>query len=587
MRFLELKNKWFIWPLFLFLFGYIILRAWFVQPILDELGTLYWYIQTGQVIGGSAVMDTNNHFLNTFVAKWMYGLFGDHFFGFRLLAMASFPIYFFSTKTFIQRSIDKNFAWIIFIAINTVPWITDYFSLCRGYGPSLAFFLAAFCLFQTWIRKQNWKLFGCFIALLIITLFSNLSLLVPTFILFSYSIFLFVINRKKIEGKLPSLLFILAFMAFLVPVYIYLNKLKKAGALWWGSRDGLWEVTGKSLARNTLFTEHEIWKYIFIALFVLLSVLLILALLKHKLTDLIQKELFWVTAIFAGSLLSAILMAVFLQVNYPMDRVGMYLVPLFILVIGLLFSQNRYLRWLLLALIWFPVSFVWKLNLMTSVFSPEDRIHTEFYTSIKEIIKDDKFCSSDYVMHVIYAYSSRKDKVQHLLSEFNGDTTALGEYHLSWLGGAPSTNYEPVLKDRITATTLFKRKTPFNRVFIKDTLISYINSRDFSITLCELNLDGKYKNIQADVSSSVQVDKPILNTNLSYELFEKDSVSSYFQGTRFDCYFGGKTKYKFRMVSQPYVIKPNDKKFVVFMRNNTKEHVVMRNVRVKLFGVSY
>jgi len=585
MTFLKLENKWFVWPLFLLLFSYIILRAWFVQPILDELGTLYWYVETGQIIGGSAVMDTNNHFLNTFVARWMYQLFGDHFFGFRMLAIASFPLYFFATRHFIQRNIQKQFAWIVFIAINTIPWLTDYFGFCRGYGPSLAFFFASFCVFQNWKERGNWKTLAVFILLLMLTLFSNLSLLIPVFILFSYSILVWTLKRRVFNGKWQTLSLFLAFLAFLVPVYIYLSKLKKAGALWWGSRDGLWLVTGKSLSKNVLFTEHESWKYVLIALFVLLLALLLLSLVRQKFTEFLFSEKTWITVVFGGSIIAAVVMAEFMEVNYPMDRVGMYLVPMFILLLGIMLHEHKVLRWLLLALLWFPISFVVKLNLYTSVFSPEDRLHTEFYTAIKKTVKDGDQFSSDYVMHAIYAYSARKDKEQHLISEYNGDTLALGAYHLSWLGDSPSPNYVPVLKDKHTATTLFKRIKEPRRTLIKDTIIRSITSNKMCIVLYELKLDKTNSLIQTDVQATVVLDKPVPELNLTHEIFEKDSIERFFQPTRSPWYFGSKSTYKFRVPNQPFLINQNDETLLISMRNNTLQKVTLRNVRIKIYAV--
>ncbi len=585
MKYLELKNKWFIWPLFLLLFSYIVLRAWFVQPILDELGTLYWYIETGQIIGGSAVMDTNNHFLNTFVARWMYQLFGDHFFGFRILAIASFPLYFFATRNFIQRNIQKQTAWIVFIALNTIPWVTDYFGFCRGYAPSLAFFFTSFCVFQNWKERGNWKTLALFILLLILTLFSNLSLLIPVFILFSYSILVWIVNRKQFTGSKQTIALFLAFLAFLVPVYIYLSKLKKAGALWWGSKDGLWLVTGKSLSKNVFFTEHIVWKYIFIALFVLVLTLLVFSLIRQNFKQFLFNEKTWVSVVFGGSVIAAVVMAVFMDVNYPMDRVGMYLVPLFILVLGITLSENKILRWLLLALLWFPISFVAKLNLYTSVFSPEDRIHPEFYVAIKNTVKDGEQFSSDYVMHAIYAYSARQDKEQHLLTEFYGDTLALGTYHLSWMGNAPSPNYIPVLKDKYTVTTLFKRIKEPKRILIKDTVIRSVTSKELCIPLFELKLNKNITLVQTDVQGTVNLEKPFLGLNLTHEIFEKDSVARFLQPTRFDWYFGSKSMYKFRVPNQPLVINPTDETLLISMRNNGFQNVILRNVRIKIYAV--
>lgn len=86
MTFFRLDNKWLIWSLFLFMMGYAILRAIFVEPLFDELATVYWYLQTGYLPGRGATMDANNHILNSLISHQFFRLFGDHFFVYRLFS---------------------------------------------------------------------------------------------------------------------------------------------------------------------------------------------------------------------------------------------------------------------------------------------------------------------------------------------------------------------------------------------------------------------------------------------------------------------------------------------------------------------
>ena len=102
---INIENKWLIRILFAVLFVYLLLRGIFVEPLLDELGTLHWYIQTGNIINENAVLDANNHLLNSFFSHYAFRLFGDHLIVYRLLALLSFPVYFFSAKKLVIENI--------------------------------------------------------------------------------------------------------------------------------------------------------------------------------------------------------------------------------------------------------------------------------------------------------------------------------------------------------------------------------------------------------------------------------------------------------------------------------------------------
>lgn len=118
-----LSKKWFYWTLFMCLFGYAIMRAWFVVPMLDELATFFDYIRTGHYFNTIEHLDANNHVLNSFFGHQFYRLFGDHFFLFRLPFLLAFPIYFFSIKYIVQSSLPKHTQVIVFLSLICTPYI--------------------------------------------------------------------------------------------------------------------------------------------------------------------------------------------------------------------------------------------------------------------------------------------------------------------------------------------------------------------------------------------------------------------------------------------------------------------------------
>lgn len=587
MTFFKLENKWFIGPLFLFMMIYAVLRAWSIEPMLDELGTYYWYIQTGQLPGHGAVLDANNHILNSFVSGKLFNLFGDHFFLFRVFALSGFPVYFYACQRLVLK-LKTSFPVLLFISLLTVHWIFDYFSLSRGYGPAMGFLVLAFCQIIQWNATQKPKYVFFTMLCFIVVLLSNLSLIIPVLLLFSYLILGFLVRIKhfsfrQIAGFIAS---ILLFSAFMVPTYIYLKKLKDAGALWWGSTDGLWQVTGKSLGINVFFYNGDPLKYAILVLLIFFLAMFLFNWRKTGFVPFLFQSQFWLPALLLLCLVSFELMAKVMKVNYPMDRVGMYLVPLFIIVLGLSVQAVRPLKWTLLLLVWFPLSFVWKMNLKTTIFSPEDRMREGFYQKLVNNVSPTETVSMDYVQHACYAYMSRREKTPHLAIERSPDSLSLGDYHVSWIEELVHPDYTCIYTDPVSKTRLYKRKRRSNRTLIMDTTIVSIRSQELRIPFAELQLNGKYTQLQTVVEASIGLKKYSLSLNLTHEILRKDSTTSLFQPSRFDWYFGRKQNYGFNYPNQVFRITPEDEKLSVFMMNNDFREVQLSKIRIRIYSIS-
>ena len=70
--------------LFGFVFIYLVLRAYFNEPLHDEVATFFNYIETGRIFGEGVIQVAQNHLLNTYASRWMYLMFGDDFFFLRI-----------------------------------------------------------------------------------------------------------------------------------------------------------------------------------------------------------------------------------------------------------------------------------------------------------------------------------------------------------------------------------------------------------------------------------------------------------------------------------------------------------------------
>lgn len=589
MTFFRLDNKWLIWPLFLFLMTYAILRALFVEPLFDELATLYWYIQTGYLPGRGATMDANNHILNSLISHQFFRLFGDHFFVYRLFSLLTFPIYFFAGRKLLLKTKSSS-SIFIFLALISVHWIFDYFSFSRGYGPSLAFLVLAFYLIQNWLETKKTHLYIAVIFLFAAALLSNLSLLIPLIILLFYLIFVSIIlaNQFTTRKLIGFWITTLCFMTFLVPVYIYINKLKKAGALWWGSKEGLWEVTGKSISKNVFFSESEVFRYLLVFWIVFIAARLISQVKSNGIRKLAGDLTWWIPFLFITVLLSISISSKMLDVNYPMDRVGMYLVPLFILSVGYSIQNTEIFRWVSLGFLWFPVSFVFNLNLDSSVFSPEDRIHRSFYRKILRKVPSDACISADYVSQASYAYLTRKEKIPHVATDYLAeDSLSRGDYHISWVEALNWSGYSCILQDPVSGTRLYKRNTLSEKQVILDTIIPVLKSSNAVIPVLDLDLSSLYgRLVQTIVDGSVQLDNYCLDLNLRHETESQKGELRRTDNTRFNWYFGRKTGYQFHYPNHPFFILPEDQILHIRFYNDDHNRVNLSGIHVKILAVT-
>jgi hypothetical protein len=384
-KILRYADKVPVWSLFPGLFAYVILRSWYVEPLHDEVATYIHYIETGAIFGDTALTDANNHLLNSLWGRWMYELFGNHFFLFRLANVLAFPVYFAACAS-LSKELKPNRKRLLFVAALTcIPYLLDYFSCARGYGMAIGFFFGALAAFRLWMKngRTGWQLLAY--GLMLLSAFASLICLVCALILLVYFLFMQLAKLRRFSWKqhLLQLLLHAGFIAGLLPLIRFSLKLKEAGALYYGSLDGFWAVTGKTLSRYVLFYDNDLLKWAFIAAGAVLLGAAFVQLRKTGLLSFLSTANGIVLTFLFGNVCAVLLLAAVMKVNYPEDRAGMYFVPLGVAALAFLLLRPERFAWTSLPLLFFPVSLLFTLNLHTSVFSPDDRMPKDFYELVR------------------------------------------------------------------------------------------------------------------------------------------------------------------------------------------------------------
>ncbi len=184
-------RKIFTWNLYrfsilgicLFFIGYEILRAVRVPFTIDESSTYLNYLSSN-ILAVFDLNSANNHLLNTVLAKITCSLGGSSEFILRLPNLLAYLIYLLFSFRILDRFIKNKIIVVCgFLLLNANPYVLDFFSLCRGYGLSLAFLLAALFYFFSFLEKaiaspmDGYRDLSRSLAAALLAVLSNFSLL--------------------------------------------------------------------------------------------------------------------------------------------------------------------------------------------------------------------------------------------------------------------------------------------------------------------------------------------------------------------------------------------------------------------------
>jgi hypothetical protein len=198
-----------IFCLSLFLFGYEADRAARVALTYDEATTYRDYIAPGP-LACLRFDSANNHFLNSVLAKLFSLLAGTSEFVLRLPNLLAFAVYLLFSFLILDRFVKRKVVAVGgFILLSANPYVLDFFSLCRGYGLSLAFLVASLYFLFSFLedaprpepgsyRNLRYSLVAASLAVL-----SNFTLLDVYLGLCAIVFCLFVLQNLKARREMP------------------------------------------------------------------------------------------------------------------------------------------------------------------------------------------------------------------------------------------------------------------------------------------------------------------------------------------------------------------------------------------------
>ncbi len=313
---------------FLLVFSYVIFRGFSLGITHDEALT-YKIIQGDEILRDTA----NHHWLNTHLSTFFASLFGAKEFVLRLPNILSFALFGFYlyriAKTFLSSSFTQ-IALLLLLCGN--PFVLDFFSLCRGYGISLACITASlyylFIIFQSKENKQG-RNHAFAMVFAVLALASNLN----TLNYFLIALALVLLNLILAKPKQWIIWFSGISLVCAITLFFSLDQLfflKNKNELYYGS--GRLSLTIDNMFYSGVHLLESTFKDISLLRYLLYGFLLLASVIALR-----KKRLFNPGAI-ALIVLTSIVLALFLEhllfdALYPIGRSTLYLYPVILLTL--------------------------------------------------------------------------------------------------------------------------------------------------------------------------------------------------------------------------------------------------------------
>lgn len=533
------------WALFYLLFFYLVLRAVYVPPLHDEVATFFHYIEVGDIWSDTAVLDANNHLLNSYLSRFSYLVFGEHFFFLRLPNLLAFFIYFWSIVHLLKGLNHRLNYLIALVALNTIPFVFEYFALTRGYGLGLAFFTLSIALFIQWIKTQ--KSGVIFFSLIAgwLSVFANL-IFINSFVLLVFAIVVFFIvhrsnyNLKKYAFQIGSII-LAGWLTY--PLVQFGLKLKNSGALYYGSLDGFWEVTGKSLSDLVLFTNSDIMKWFVIAALLIIATETFVRLLEIKWWDFLHKHSTIIVFFLFGNLIITWILANIMEVNYPEDRAGIYYVVLFL--IAAIYTLDK-IKWKYsgVPFLFFPITFLYVMNFSKTMVTPDQILSRDFYKEIRTHIDSSTSVQMYTTQHLAWAYyeRSKENKVFVLNQREPSSVHDVAVTRKPFYNPEIHKNLESIYIDALTKDYILIQKNQLGREKISATEVSTPwNADEFSeiINFSPKNNTGN-EAFNFNLKGKMEIDSIYNNISIVFAGVNKEGEQVHYSSFPLRSYFGAR-----------------------------------------------
>lgn len=347
-------------------FVYVAVRAFLVPFTQDESASFWLYVHTGEFLPFRSHPDAGNHFLNSLFGIIGYAFAGPGMVAIRWGSLMSFPVYAWGAWCLTRDVSNRMVRWCAMLALLLSPYLLDYFSMFRGYGPAMACWVWALHGLVRYISSGTPHSFVGMAIALFLGVFADLSLLPlwPLFMLLAAVAYFRTVSAGR--SVMPVRMFLLVCTAQ-TAAFVYAATiafaLRDAGLLYHGSGDGFYSVTVDSLV-GALFDTPE--DRLVLSVTVLVVFALAVAAWQGIRAGSWRSPVAVVAILLCGEVVAREAMFHLLGTNFPQDRTALHLVPLcialFALAVDALAASVRAWSFMALALLALPVQVLRTVN---------------------------------------------------------------------------------------------------------------------------------------------------------------------------------------------------------------------------------
>ncbi len=504
-----------------FTFLYVCLRAVYVPFTHDEAVSFFQYARTGAFQPGYAHWDAGNHLLSSAFGHLAYLCFGMSPGAVRAGSVLCYLLYAFYVWRAASWARDPVVRAVIGVVLLTPPFLLDFFSLFRGYGPSLAFGLMGMyhLVRYSMVRSLPHLTWGV-LAFSLAGLASLNILLVwmqglALFVLFT------VLMKAPVRTKLRHIA-ILVFGGIPPLAYSiwYGEELKLRNMLYYGSEEGLMKGTLASISR--LMLGNDSWVVLVsIGLFTALAMIVAAAGIGRGWA---RDERWMPLRILAlcvlGELVGRTLLWEVKGVLYPIDRTAAHLVLfsllLFALALDRLSTRTYFAGYAALLLLVLPARTLYGSNLRTTVLWPEEHFEEALFDVYNERQSRSK---RPLLVSVWNQYDIPWLYARALAYPDLSPTTTVGYplpqadlVLLSALHSKRPVGYEVIYKSADTLVQLLERRDPLQLDLIGDTLLTFADCNGSFVGLWEFpksRVDGRPIIAELTLHLTTKGDNPV------------------------------------------------------------------------------
>ncbi|HEY5535215.1 MAG TPA: glycosyltransferase family 39 protein [Ignavibacteria bacterium] len=304
----------------------------------------------------------NNHIINTLCMKYISIIFGSSELLLRLPSILSHLVYIVFTLKILKNVASPLILLAGFLLLNINPYLLEFFSLARGYAMAISFTVVSIYFLLNYIGNNRHKSIIWSFIFAVLAVLSSFTLLIYFISLVAVVNIYWIVSQSHSnfnEILKKNILVIICSLILILILFEPIRKLIKFHELYDGGTTGFWFDTIGSLISASLYGRSYNYNvFNFIRYVIAVCSLGMIGFFLYQLLILKRKvfteKFSIITILLFISCTVPVVQHLFLKSYFPINRMALFFVPLFItsFILTVSFSaKNRIMKLLVLPIL--------------------------------------------------------------------------------------------------------------------------------------------------------------------------------------------------------------------------------------------